>query len=172
MRNPHRRALTSVFVPWILCLALGAAPVATPVLAQAPVRPAGSSSPRAGAVSGTAWHADNSPVSRALVRLRNITSGQVVLGAQADAAGRFAFEPVPPGSYLVELVDEAGSVRAVGQTFSVGAGETIATFVRLAARDRWFDGFFGNAAAAALSAAASLGLTAVGDGVQPASPRF
>jgi hypothetical protein len=125
-----------------------------------------------GTVSGTAWYADQSPIPNALLRLRNLTTGQLALGAEADAAGRFEFDPVPAGSYVVELVDDTGRVRAVGQMFSLGPGETVATFVRLPSRDRWIDGFVGNAAAAALSAAASLGLTAVGDGVQPASPRF
>jgi hypothetical protein len=157
-----------------LCLALVAFTFATAVAAQAPARSSarGGGATRAAVVTGTAWNADNSPVANALIRLRDLTTGRIVLGVQADAGGRFGFEAVPAASYVVELVDQAGNVRAVGQMFSVGPGETVATFVRLTGRDRWFDGFFGNAAAAALSAAASLGLTAVGDGVQPASPRF
>ncbi|MGH9310829.1 MAG: carboxypeptidase-like regulatory domain-containing protein [Vicinamibacterales bacterium] len=158
-----------------LCVALAACTLATAVAAQAPFRSSaggGGAATKAGVVTGTAWNADNSPVSNALIRLRDLTTGRIVLGVEADAAGRFGFDPVPAASYVVELVDQAGTVRAVGQMFSVGPGETVATFVRLSRRDRWFDGFFGNAAAAALSAAASLGLTAVGDGVQPASPRF
>jgi hypothetical protein len=127
---------------------------------------------QAGAVIGTAWQADNSPIANALLRLRNVTSGRIVMGAQSDAMGRFNFTPVVPGSYIVELVDESGSVRAVGQMFSVGPGDSIATFIRLGSRTGWFDGFFSNAAAAVLSTAASLGVTAVGNGPQPASPRF
>jgi hypothetical protein len=125
-----------------------------------------------GSIVGTAWKNDNSPVSNALLRLRDVTSGQILRGAEADAMGRFGFDEVPPGSYLVELVDQNGEIKAAGQMFSIGPGETIATFVRLGVNDRWFDGFFTNAAAAALVAAGSLGVTAVGDGVQPASPRF
>ena len=55
--------------------------------------------------------------------------------------------------------------------FGVGADETVATFIRLGTRVPWYSGFFTNAAAAALAAAASLGVTAVGDGGQPASAR-
>jgi hypothetical protein len=126
----------------------------------------------AGAVIGTAWRHDNSPVPNALLRLRNVTTGRIVMGAQSDSMGRFSFPRVGPGSYIVELVDESGSIRAVGQMFSVGPGDTVATFIRLASRAGWFDDFFSNAAAAALATAASLGVTAVGDGLQPASARF
>jgi hypothetical protein len=125
-----------------------------------------------GAVIGTVWRHDNSPVSNALLRLRNITTGRIVMGTQSDAMGRFSFSAVGPGSYIVELVDAGGSIRAVGQMFSVGLGDTVATFIRIPSRAGWFDGFFTNAAAAALATAASLGVTAVGDGVQPASARF
>lgn len=175
MRSRNRCALRHIALSRTLCVALAACTFATAVAAQGLVRSSsggGGAAAKAGAVSGTAWNADNSPVPNALIRLRDLTTGRIVLGVEADAAGRFGFDPVPAASYVVELVDGAGTVRAVGQMFSVGPGETVATFVRLRSSDRWFAGFFGNAAAAALSAAGSLGLTAVGDGVQPASPRF
>jgi hypothetical protein len=125
-----------------------------------------------GSVIGTAWRHDNSPVVHGLLRLRNVVTGRIVAGSQSDATGRFSFSMVAAGSYIVELVDDAGSIRAVGQMFSVGPGDTVATFIRLPGRAAWFDGFFTNAAAAALASAASLGVTAVGDGGQPASARF
>jgi hypothetical protein len=126
-----------------------------------------------GSIIGTAWHQDNSPIPNALLRLRDVTSGRIVMGSQSDATGRFSFAAVAQGSYIVELVDQNGGVRAVGQMFSVGPGDTGATFIRLGSRSGgWFDGFFSNAAAAAIATAASLGVTAVGNGGQPASARF
>jgi hypothetical protein len=127
---------------------------------------------RPGLVVGTAWYHDNWPIAHALLRLRDVTTGQSVMTTEADDSGRFTFRDVMPGSYVVELVEQAGDVRAVGQTFSLAPGETVATFIRLGARVPWFHGFFNNATAAALTAAASLGVTAVGDGLQPASARF
>jgi hypothetical protein len=137
-----------------------------------PVLRAGVMVRQPGTIIGTAWHHDNSPISYALLRLRNVTSGRIVMGTEANAQGRFTFVQIAPGSYIVELVDAGGDVRAVGQMFSLGSGETVATFIRLGTEIPWFSGFFGNAAAAVLATAASLGVTAVGNGSQPASARF
>ncbi len=125
-----------------------------------------------GTVTGIAWHRDNTPVSHALLRLRDVTSGRIISSTQADAAGRFSFAMVPSGSYIVELVDEDGGIRGVGQMFSVGPGETVATFIRLGTHVPWFNGFFNNAAAAVIASAATLGVMAIGNGEQPASARF
>jgi hypothetical protein len=124
-----------------------------------------------GAVAGNAWYADNSPIAHALLRLRDVIAGHAVATTEADESGRFEFRDVRPGSYLVELVDDAGDVRAVSRTFSLAPGQAVVTFVRLGARVPWYHGFFNNATAAALTAAASLGVTAIGDGLQPASAR-
>jgi hypothetical protein len=126
---------------------------------------------QAGAISGTAWNHDDSPISHALLRLRDVASGVILMGTEADAAGRFTFARVPPGSYVVELVDGKDHVLALGHVFSLGPGETVVTFIRLGSLAPWYDGFFTNAAAAALASAASLGVTAVGEGDQPASAR-
>lgn len=124
-----------------------------------------------GAISGTAWNLDDSPIAGALLRLRDVSTGFIPMTTQADALGRFTFLKVLPGSYVVELVDDNGHVLALGHVFSIGPGETVVTFVRLGSRVPWYQGFFSNAAAAAMAAAASLGVTALGEGGQPASAR-
>jgi hypothetical protein len=124
-----------------------------------------------GTIVGTVWKHDNTPVPNGLLRLRDVASGRILMGTQADALGRFSFPVVPAGSYLLELVNERGDVLAVGQMFSLRLNETVATFIRLGARAPWYSGFFSNAAAAALVSAAALGVTAVGNGGQPASAR-
>ena len=127
---------------------------------------------RGGTVTGTVWRLDNSPVADARLQLRDVTTGQVVRSTRGDQAGRFTFLRVSAGSYIVELVDESQNVLALGQMFSLGPTETIATFIRLGASgSRWSGGFLGNAAAAALAAAAAVGVTALGNGGQPASGR-
>lgn len=154
----------------------------TPAVAMAPrTWPAGAAAPagkksapaavRSIAISGIAWHADSSVIPGARVRLRDVVTGRVAAAAVADQGGRFTFTGIEGGSYLIELVDPGGRILAVGHTFAAGPGETVATFVREAAKAPWFSGFFGNAASAVASTAASAGVTAIAPEAKPcASP--
>jgi len=134
-------------------------------------QPGGPVRVEAGTVIGTVWDRNDMPVAGPRLRLRDATTGRIVRTTQGDALGRFTFLRVPAGSYLVELVDQSGNVLALGQMFALGPLETVATFLRLGTSVPWYTGFFSNAAAAALASAAALGLTAVGNGGQPASGR-
>ena len=120
-------------------------------------------------ILGAAWKADNTPIPRARLRLRNVTTGRPEAVTTANGSGQFTFAGIEPGSYVIELVNDDGKVLALGQVFSLGPGETVATFVRLSARNSLFGGFFTNAAASAVTAAASLGVTAMGSDGQPVS---
>lgn len=122
---------------------------------------AATSGVRATSILGTAWHADNTPIPFARVRLRNGSTGRIESHAAANEMGQFAFQDVESGSYVIELVTDDGRVLTVGHTFSVAPGETVATFVRLGTRVPWFTGFFTNAAAAVASGAAAAGVTAI-----------
>jgi len=133
--------------------------------AGGPAAPGG----RGTAILGNAWTADSTPIPRARVRLRNVASGKVEAAAIANEAGQFAFPNIEGGTYVVELVNEAGSVMTVGHVFSIAPGETVGTFVRLGTKVPWFKDFFGNAAAAVASSAASQGITALAPLVRPAS---
>lgn len=128
-----------------------------------PARSGGSS------VLGNAWTADNTPIPKARLRLRDVASGKVEAVTLANEAGQFTFSNIGGGSYVIELVDDAAAVMAVGHVFSIAPGETVATFVRLGTKVPWFTGFFGNAAAAVASSAASQGITALAPLVRPAS---
>ena len=125
----------------------------------------------AGRVAGTVVNHDNTPVANARLRLRDVTTGQTVQITEGDQAGRFRFLGVPPGRYVVELVDRRDNVLALGRLFSLGRLETVTTVVRLAASSSWYSGFFSSVALMVIGTAAALGLTAVGNGGQPASGR-
>ncbi len=113
-------------------------------------------------VIGTVWDANSVPIPYAKVRLRSFVTGQVVANATADQSGEFRFDNVEPGSYVVELVDDDGNVVALGQTFTIDPGQTVITFIMTDARDGGFlGGIWGPVAAAAIAAAAGLGVTAV-----------
>ena len=123
-------------------------------------------------VVGSAWKADNTPIPHARLRLRNIVTGRIEAETEADDSGRFIFETIDAGSYLVELVNDSGKVLALSHPFTIGSGETIATFVRLGTKVPWFEGFFGSAALAVAAGAAAAGLTAVApEQVRPVSGR-
>jgi hypothetical protein len=116
---------------------------------------------RGTSILGAAWKPDNTPIPDARLRLRNVLTGRIEATAVANDAGQFAFTGIEGGSYVIELVTESGKLLSVGQAFTVGPGETVATFIRLGTRVPWFNSFFGNASSAIAAAAASTGVTAV-----------
>lgn len=120
-------------------------------------------------IVGAAWTADSQPVPNANLRLRNVVTGKIEATTVANSTGRFTFEGVEGGSYVTELVTDSGRILALGHTFSVAPGETVATFVRLGAKAPWFTGFFSNTAATSVSAASSVGVTALGSSGIPAT---
>ncbi|MGH9409291.1 MAG: carboxypeptidase-like regulatory domain-containing protein [Vicinamibacterales bacterium] len=120
-------------------------------------------------VLGAAWHSDNSPIPGAHLRLRNVMTGRIEATAIANTEGRFTFESLERGTYLVELVADNGKILTVGHPFTVEPGETVATFVRLGTKVPWMRSFFANTAAAAAASAASEGITAIAPVARPAS---
>jgi hypothetical protein len=139
----------------------GAEPLPRVFTAHAPFRAAVPVGVRGTSIVGAAWNVDNTPIPGGRVRLRNVTTGKIESAAVTDDLGQFTFTRMDPGSYVIELVSENGKLLSVGQTFTVGPGETVATFIRLGSKAPWFDGFFKNAAAAVAAAAASTGVTAI-----------
>jgi hypothetical protein len=125
----------------------------------------------AGTITGRVVNPDNTPVPHARLHLRDVTAGQIVQTTDGNDAGQFTFVKVPPGSYVVEVVDRRERVLALGQMLPLGPRDTVTTLIRLAASSSSHSGLFGNAALAVLAAAATLGLTALGNGGQPASGR-
>jgi hypothetical protein len=152
------------------CLAVAVTALdAAPPPAKAGVRAASASS-RSTVVMGSAWGPKNTPVPGARLQLRNVVNGKVVARTIADDAGRFAFTDLEGGTYVVEVVNEAGKIVSVGHAFGVAPGESVATFVRLGTKAPWFPNFFGNTATAVTTAASSQGVTALAPVQEPLSP--
>ena len=164
----HRaRAYRATILVTVLLVVLSGMPRA---VAQTTPRPPPVVAPATfGAVIGTAWKGDTTPYPRARIRLRNVETGRAVARTVSDANGRFHFERVESGVYVVELASDEDKVLAVGDLFSVTVGDPATTLVRLSSKAPWVAGFFGNAAAAVIAAAATLGVTGVGSNGNPAS---
>ena len=124
----------------------------------------------AATVIGNVWGADGRPVANLALRLRDVVSGRVESTTSSIDGGEFRFENVSGSTYVVECLDERGTVIAVGVTFSVAPGETVAIFVRLGSQGRRTAGFFHSIAASVVSAAAGVGVTAIGTPGRPISP--
>ncbi len=124
-----------------------------------------------GTVVGVAWKGDVTPFPDARIRLRDVENGRGAGLATSDREGRFRFNRVSPGAYVVELLANDDKVLAVGDLFSVTAGNQSVTLVRLSSKAPWSGGFWGNAAAAVIAAASTLGVTASGSSGRPISPQ-
>jgi hypothetical protein len=167
MRSWHTPAVVAALV----VAGLTTAPAASDRSAvnRGTAAPAAAIGARATVIQGMAWNADDSPIAGARVRLRNAVTGRIDAAAVANDAGRFTFQAVQGGTYVVELVRESGKVLAVGHPFTIAPGETVTTFVRLGTKVPWFSGFFNNAASAVASGAASGGIAAMAPVARPVS---
>jgi hypothetical protein len=167
----HRIRLTAVgTIALLLASPLHVARAQEPAARRSPSTAAASPAPvTTGTVVGTAWRGDTTPFPGARIRLRNINTGRGIATTVTNSDGIFRFDYIEPGAYVVELLAQDDKVLATGDLFSVSAGMQSATVVRLSTRTPWFGGFFGNAAAAAIAAASTLGVTATGSSGRPAS---
>jgi hypothetical protein len=112
-------------------------------------------------ILGVVWNVDNTPIPGARVQLRNLVSGKIDASTVANNVGQFTFTQIEGGRYVIEMVGVNGKIATIGQSLVIAPGQTVATFVRMGTKVPWFTGFFGNAATAVTSSAASQGITAI-----------
>jgi hypothetical protein len=161
----------------VLAIVTSAFGYVVPALAGSAVQPAATTSrgtapiATTGTVVGAAWKGDTTPFPKARIRLRDVETGRGIARTVSDGDGRFRFEAVKPGAFVVELLSNDDRVLATGDLFAVIAGGEAVTSVRLTARAPWFGGFFGNAAGGVIAAASTLGVTATGSDGRPVSPQ-
>lgn len=140
-------------------------PVATKDAAPAPGSPArltnaGVTAPAV--IQGNALTARNAKLPNVPVRLRDAKRGGIVAEQRTDKSGLFAFQPVAPGIYVVELKGEFGVVLAASDLIAVGAGDMATAIVQLpdrpdAAGRPWSRGL-SSSLLAVLSAAGAAGV--------------
>ncbi|HXH05547.1 MAG TPA: carboxypeptidase-like regulatory domain-containing protein, partial [Vicinamibacterales bacterium] len=126
---------------------------------------------RGRAVHVTVRGGDDRPVAGITVRLRSAVTGRAEGAAATDVAGVTVFRDVPTGHYVAEALADAGRVLATSPLFEIAAGEVVVTMIRLPTKPGGLAALFGSVAAAAISAATALGVTAAAPTGQPVSPR-
>ena len=118
------------------------------------------------------------PVARVRVQLRNLTSGGVEHATRTAADGTYVFPVDEPGTFVVEMLSEDGSLVALSNAGSLLRYETLHTTVQLpglwdasanhvVVQPKVLD-FFGMSAATTMTAA-TIGI-AGGANVGPADP--
>jgi len=113
---------------------------AAPIIAQ-----------QGGALNGVAQSPDKAPLPNFRVNVRNANTGELAGTTTSNQAGQFSFGSLPPGNYVVEIVDATGRVVGLSPSISVAAGSTVMVTV-------------GATAAGAITAASGGGLSLLGLG--------
>ena len=186
----HRfKSVTAATLVVTLASAVAAAQIAAPPRRTSHVQPAasvqapavrvtrpvvlpGTPSSAFAAIVCQALTASDHPISNVVLRLRDARVGRIVTALRTDAEGRVTFDPIDPGSYIIELLGDDQSIRATSQLLHINAGESVAAIVRLPSRLAAFALVLGHSAphAAAIAAAAAAGILAV-QSTNDVSPR-
>jgi len=109
------------FLATALCFALALSAQPAPVVAG-PAK--GKHAADAGEVSGRAV-VDGKPLMNVTVRLRNVTTGEIVGTTNANAAGEFAFTGLSAGRFVVETVSANGVILGTSAAITLTLGAMI-----------------------------------------------
>ncbi len=80
-------------------------------------------------VVGFVWTDEDTPVAFPRLAIRELTDGRVASRTTGTDLSEFRFEGLASGSYVIELLDDADRVQAVGQPLTLVAGDTVGTFL-------------------------------------------
>lgn len=121
-------------------------------------------------INGVAVDSTQTPIPNATVRLRNLEANEIEQKATANQLGEFSFVAQPNVPYVVEIVDRAGRIVAVGDVIVANAGEVAGAVVALPSRLPALAGVFADTASSVISAATGTGLTVVDPALPKVSP--
>jgi hypothetical protein len=119
-------------------------------------------------VLGFAWNEDDTPVDYPVLRIRDLQKGREAGRTTGTATGRFSFDRLGGGVYLIELIDSKDHIVAVRQPLVVIPGETVGTFIRIDDTVGDLD-LFGGSAPGLLEAATNARVRPVGGGFAPSN---
>jgi hypothetical protein len=85
-------------------------------------------------VAGTILDLRRAPVPRARIQLRDLSNGLVVQEGLSNDAGDYEFTVAEPGTYVVEMVDDAGRVIGLSSAGALSQFQTMAAMIQLPGR--------------------------------------
>src|SRR3989442_10120428 len=77
-----------------------------------------------GGIQGTATSSTGQTLPNFTGQLRNLQSGQLAGSTTSNAAGSFSFTGLTPANYVVEVVNQAGTIVGSSSAVAVTAGAT------------------------------------------------
>jgi hypothetical protein len=77
-----------------------------------------------GSISGAAKTTAGQSLGGQVVRVRSVSTGEVVAAATTSASGSFVISNLDPGRYVVEIADAAGRPNGASAIATVVAGGT------------------------------------------------
>jgi hypothetical protein len=112
-------------------------------------------------INGTAVDNNATPLPNATIRLRNLQSNEIEQVVTSNHLGEFTFLAKPEIPYVVEVVDRAGRILAVGDVITAQAGDVAGAVVAIPSRLPAIAGVFGETASSVISAATGTGITVI-----------
>ena len=103
---------------------------AVPLMAAPAMRAARAGGAQAtGTINGTAHSSTGQTLPNFTVRVRNLKTGEVVGSTTSNTAGSFSFTGLSPADYVVEIVNEAGTIVGTSAAVTVAAGAAVTVTV-------------------------------------------
>ena len=88
-----------------------------------------SAAPETSRLAGTAFNTNLQPLPSVTVQIRDLQTGAVVGSTISGDRGEFTFIDLAPGSYIVEIVNAAGTVQGMTAPFSIGTAPLVSMSV-------------------------------------------
>jgi hypothetical protein len=85
--------------------------------------------PEVSRLIGTAYNVNLQPLANATVQIRDLKTGTIVNSTTSGDRGEFMFVELPPGSYIVEIVNASGAVQGMTPPFSLGNAPVVSMSV-------------------------------------------
>jgi hypothetical protein len=113
-----------------------------------------------GKIAGTVRDEQGQPLPNAKLQLRNVDTGQIASRTRAGADAAYEFSAVPPGNYIVEIVDDSDRVIGISAAAALTAGGAVTGLIAALTASAAGGAFFASTAGILLLIGIGAGVTA------------